>query len=61
MFIKKKVLLNDFKSLPQVVDIDDVIYKLYVRKELMLAEQDIKTGRTLSHEQVMREVRKWSK
>ena len=59
MTIKKQALLNMVKSLPSRIDIEDLMYRLYVRKEIELSEQDIKNGRTLSHAQVVREVKKW--
>jgi hypothetical protein len=48
-------LIND---LPDQVDIEEVIYRLYLRQKLDLAEQDVREGRLLSHAEVVKETSK---
>ena len=61
MVFTKKALVKVVESLPNRIDISNFIYRLYVIKEIELAERDIKKGRVYSHSQVLREVKKWFK
>ena len=38
-----------------------VIYRLYLRQKLELAEQDVREGRLTSHAEVIRETSQWYK
>lgn len=59
--IAKQQVLDLIKHLPQRVDIDEIIYRLYLRQKLELAEQDIRKDRLVSHEEVVKETSKWFK
>lgn len=59
MTISKKSVLQMVKKLPSKIDLDDLIYELYVKKMIALGEADIRAGRVLPHEKVMREVASW--
>jgi len=59
MTIAKKQVLDLLKDLPEQVDIDEVIYRLYLRQKLELAEQDVRAGRLLSHADIVRETSQW--
>ncbi len=61
MAIAKQQVFELLKDLPDQVDIDEVIYRLYLRQKLELAEQDVREGRVLSHEDVVRETSQWYK
>lgn len=61
MTITKKKVLNLLEYLPAKVDIDELIYRLYLRKKTESAEEDIRKGRLISHENVIRETAKWFK
>ena len=37
------------------LDIDEIMYRLYVRQKLETAEKDVREGRVISHEEVVRE------
>jgi hypothetical protein len=61
MTIAKQQVLDLLKDLPEQVDIDEVIYRLYLRQKLELAEQDVREGRLISHAEVVKETSKWYK
>jgi len=55
----KEEVLELVRQLPDEVDIEEVIYRLYLREKLAAAEADITAGRTLSSEEVRAQVRTW--
>jgi predicted transcriptional regulator len=57
----KQQVLDLLNDLPDQVDIDEVIYRLYLRQKIELAEQDVREGRLLSHAEVVRETSNWYK
>ena len=61
MLIAKQQILRLIKDLPDKVDIDEVMYRLYLRQKLEVAEKDVHGGRLVSHEEVVKETSKWFK
>jgi len=61
MTIAKQQVIDLLNDLPDQVDIDEVIYRLYLRQKLELAEQDVREGRLTSHAEVVRETSEWFK
>ncbi len=59
MTLTKREVLKVVNTLPQPIDIDELICRLYLKKKLAAAEEDIRKGRTIPHAQVMREVSTW--
>ncbi|MBI4683312.1 MAG: hypothetical protein HY757_09470 [Nitrospirae bacterium] len=59
MSITKQQVLDLIKDLPDEVDIDEVIYRLYLRQQLEAAEKDVQEGRLVSHEEVVKETSAW--
>ena len=59
MRIKKQELLKLMEDLPDQVEVDEVFYRLYLREKLNAAEDDVRAGRVLSHEEVVAETAKW--
>ncbi len=57
--IARNQLMEMVEELPEEIDVDDMIYRLYLRQKLETAEKDIEEGRVISHEDVMRETSKW--
>jgi len=47
------------RQLPDEVDIEELIYRLYLREKLAAAEADITAGRTLSAEEVRKQAVEW--
>jgi len=59
MMIAKQQVFELLKDLPDELDIDEIMYRLYVRQKLETAEKDVREGRIISHEEVVRETSKW--
>ncbi|GFP20822.1 hypothetical protein HKBW3S42_00812 [Candidatus Hakubella thermalkaliphila] len=61
MIIAKRQVLDMIKDLPEQIDVDELIYRLYLRQKLEAAEKDVREGRLVSHEEVVKETSKWFK
>lgn len=60
MNISKIKLEGFFKELPDDIDIEDVMYRLYLLQKIEAGEKDIQEGRLFSHKDVMeRLTKKW--
>jgi predicted transcriptional regulator len=59
MRINKQELHKLVEDLPEPVETDEVLYRLYLHEKLNAAEEDVREGRTLTHEEVMAETAKW--
>jgi len=59
MSMHKEEVLELVRQFPEEVDIEEVIYHLYLREKLAAAEADIAAGRTLSPEEVREQVHTW--
>jgi hypothetical protein len=59
MAIPKEEVLELVRQLPDDVDIEELIYRLYLREKLVAAEADIAAGRTLSVEEVREHTLRW--
>ena len=60
MNIAKAKLETLFKGLAESVDIEEVMYRLYLLQKIEAGERDIQEGRTLSHKDAMERLsRKW--
>ena len=57
MTMHKEEVLELVRQLPDEVDLEEVIYRLYLREKLTAAEADITAGRTLSSEEVREQAR----
>lgn len=61
MVITKRQFLELVKDLPDEIDIDELMYRLYLRQKLETAEKDVREGLLVSHEEVIRETSEWFK
>jgi hypothetical protein len=59
MTISRAEVLELIRLLPEEVEIEDLIYRLYLREKLAAAEADIAAGRTLSAEEVRAQAASW--
>jgi hypothetical protein len=59
MTIPKQEVFELLGQLPDEVDIEELIYRLYLREKLAAAEADITAGRALSAEEVRENALKW--
>ena len=56
----KETVRNLLDQLPDDCTLDDVLYHLYVIQSIDRGLKDVEAGRTISHEQVAKELRrKW--
>jgi len=55
----KEEVLELVHQLPDEADVEEVIYRLYLREKLAAAEVDIAAGRTLSPEEVREQACTW--
>lgn len=60
MNISKSKLEILFKELPDKVDIEEVMYRLYLLQKIEAGETDIQEGLILSHKEAMKRMsKKW--
>ena len=60
MEILKSKLEGLLKELPEKVDIEDVMYRIFMLQKIEAGEKDIAEGRILSHKEAMERLsRKW--
>jgi len=58
--IPKLELEKLFQELPEMIDVEDVMYRLYVFQKIQEGEHDIQEGQTLSHPQALKRLsKKW--
>ncbi len=59
MIIAKEQVLNMIESLPEQIDIEELMYRFYLWEKLKSAEEDVTAGRLLSHDEVVEETSQW--
>lgn len=59
MEIAKEEILKIVRSMPEQFDIEELQYRLYLRQKLEAAEEDIREGRYLTHEELTQETARW--
>lgn len=60
MQVAKIKLETIIRNLPELVDIEDLMYRLYLLEKIEAGEADIREGRVLSHDQAVERLsRKW--
>jgi len=60
MEILKSKLEGLLKDLPDKVEVEDVMYRLYLLQKIEAGEKDIAEGRTLSHQDALERLsKKW--
>ena len=60
MIVSKDQVIELIQDLPEKIDIEEVIYRLYLLQKLENAEEDIQQGRLITHEELKKEMSKWS-
>lgn len=55
MTVPKKQILEIINNFPEEVDIDEMMYRLYLKEKIELAEQDVKEGNLVSHDDVVKD------
>jgi hypothetical protein len=59
MTIRKDEVLKLVGQFPDEVDIEELIYRLYLLEKLAAAEADIEAGRAISAEEMRAQVKSW--
>ena len=59
MTIRKDEVLEMLRQMPDEVDVEELIYRLYLLEKLAAAEADITAGRTLSADEVKAQTASW--
>ena len=59
MVIAKAEALELVDQMPDSFDLEELQYRLYLRQKIEAAEDDIRAGRTLTHEEVVQETAAW--
>ena len=58
----KEDIIKLIQELPDDATLEDIQYHLFVKQKLLRAEEEIKEGKTIPHEEVMEKARKnWFK
>ena len=61
MTVSRSEILNLVKEFPEEVEVEELIYRLYLREKLAAAEDDIAAGRTLSTEELKAQATSWQR
>ena len=52
--MKKNDILELLRDMPEEIDADELIYRVYLRQKLEASEAAVEAGKVLSHEEVVR-------
>ena len=55
----KQEALLAIQQLPDSVDFDDIVYRLYVINKINQGMKDIEEGNVISHDDLKREIEQW--
>ncbi len=55
----KQEALNTIRQLPEDVDMDEIMYRLYVVDKIRKGQQAVEDNQTISHEEMKKEIDKW--
>jgi len=55
----KQEALQAIQQLPDNVNFDEIVYRLYVINKVHQGMKDVEKGNTISHEELKREIEQW--
>ena len=55
----KEQILDVVKGLPENITWEDAIYTLYIRRKIAIGLEAVENGKTISHEDLRKEVETW--
>jgi hypothetical protein len=61
MASEKENVMQMIKDLPDDVTLDEIMYHLYVKQKIIRGLEDIRQGKTYTHDEVREMARKWVK
>jgi hypothetical protein len=59
--MKKDAILQLLRDMPEEIDADELMYRLYLRQKLEASEAAVEAGEILSHEEVVQRSEEWLK
>ena len=59
MTISKAEMIDLVRDLPDAIDVEELIYRLYMREKLAASEADFDAGRTFTAAEVREQSRTW--
>ena len=59
--MKKETVFNILGQMPEEIDADELIERITLWEVLERAEEDIREGRLIPHEEIVRETDEWFK
>lgn len=59
--MKKKEVLELLREMPDELDADDLIYRLYLKQKLEIGEAAAASGEIIPHDEVVRRSDEWLK
>lgn len=59
--MKKDAILQLLRDMPEEIDADELMYRLYLRQKLEASEAAVEAGEILSHEEVIQRSEEWLK
>ena len=59
--MKKNAILELLRDMPEDIDADELIYRVYLRQKLEASEEAVEAGQVFSHEEVVRRSEEWLK
>jgi len=59
--MKKDAILELLRDMPEDVDADELMYRLYLRQKLEASEGALEAGKVFSHEEVVQRSEEWLK
>lgn len=59
MQMERAEALRLVQEMPDRFDLEELQYRFYLKQKLEAAEEDVRAGRVLAHEQVIQETAKW--
>ena len=57
----KELVRRLLDGLPDDATIEDVQYQIYVLQKIRAGEEDLEAGKTVTHDEVMRDLARWVK
>ncbi len=59
MTTAKENAIDFIKKLPDNLNVEEIAYKLYVNEKINKAQEQIREGKYISHEEVKEKMKKW--
>ena len=55
----KEKVINFVQNLPEDLTVEEITYRLYINERIIKAQQQIKDGQFLTHEEAKERMKKW--